>query len=746
MLLEDETNKRHHYTYKIKQIYKSSLKSGYKSKLQLERLSQELTTIPELIEFIGAENNKKTKVIINELSYLLQIKEYKTGFCFHKILSKNENNNLIMILKGSVMELGVKYIKKYLSFKEYILYLTKIYLLNEKLLYFDCIKKNYESFPFKEFMNYLDKDNNQKNNININKIEEEKNSINFNSIDLNDLNDIDIIKIGKGTGIKNFNFIDEMNKIEEKIKNSKWKKFIKKLNFFGHDYDKAIGYFLELYNYDNKNYNNIINDKKYHLLKEVKYYLYIPYFFKKKILSPISFIGDFNYPFRMKNYTTLIALENCLTIFIDKSRLSFNRYLFKYSHDQKLNYIIENIFTKHYIFKYINIDFLNKFGKYFDIIHLKKDDIVFLKGEFNQGVYIINKGSTRITSNQSYLSLINLNYYLLHSTDYCNQYISDIKKKEITSRNHLSGYYHYKGEKNDLMKNPLFAKYSKVKEDINFGDYIEGDLLGLGEMINYRNYINLFTAKVSSDNIELIFIPREIFKALLSNNDINKKCGFLIEKKAMTLKERIEKYKNFFENKIYNSISKDNNSINPNIITQRSRSRYILRNSNNSISKIKDLNKDFIYNSKSVHNKEKSSIISNDINKNNISLKDSINIDKKKNNYFACLEKKIMSMKIFKNKSNVNKHFNRTFLIKDKTLNILNCQSTRCLNKRILKNKNISVHKDILNKSCQDIKILKNIDNKRVIFSKKNKITPNSFIGKKINGIDLDKNKNEIKI
>jgi len=172
MLLEDETNKRHHYTYKIKQIYKSSLKSGYKSKLQLERLSQELTTIPELIEFIGAENNKKTKVIINELSYLLQIKEYKTGFCFHKILSKNENNNLIMILKGSVMELGVKYIKKYLSFKEYILYLTKIYLLNEKLLYFDCIKKNYESFPFKEFMNYLDKDNNQKNNININKIEE----------------------------------------------------------------------------------------------------------------------------------------------------------------------------------------------------------------------------------------------------------------------------------------------------------------------------------------------------------------------------------------------------------------------------------------------------------------------------------------------------------------------------------------------------------------------------------------------
>ena len=314
----------------------------------------------------------------------------------------------------------------------------------------------------------------------------------------------------------------------------------------------------------------------------------------------------------------------------------------------------------------------------------------------------------------------------MHSTDYCNQYISDIKKKEITSRNHLSGYYHYRGEKNDLMKNPLFAKHSKVKEDINFGDYIEGDLLGLGEMINYRNYINLFTAKVSSDNIELIFIPREIFKALLSNNDINKKCGFLIEKKTITLKERIEKYKNFFENKIYNSINKDNNSTNHNIITQRSRSRYILRNSNN--------------------NKEKSNIISNDINKNNISLKDSINIDKKKNNYFACLEKKIMSMKIFKNKSNVNKHFNRTFIIKDKTLNILNCQSARCLNKRILKNKNISVHKDILNKSCQDIKILKNINNKRVVFSKKNKITPNSFIGKNINGFDLDKNKNEVNI
>ena len=736
MLQESDINSRHHYIYRIRQLYKSGSQNGFKSKLFSDKFSKELASIPELITFIDAENKKKAKTVINELGSLMQVNEYKNGFMFNQIFSNNENNNLNMILKGTIVELGIKYIKKHLSFKEYILYLTKIYLLNEKYLYLDCIKRNYDYFPFNDFLYYINKDNNKEDNNNDNynnndSIEEEKNSPIYN---LNDLKDIDIIKIGKSMSLNILNFNEEMKKIEEEINNSKWKKYIKKIKIFKNDYNKAINSFLELYNYDNiniKNNNNINNNKNSHLLKEVKYNLYIPYFYKKKIIPPISFIGDFNFPFQMKNYSTFITLENSFIISIDKSHLSNTRFLFKYSHDKKLNYISENIFTKHYIFKYINLDYLKNYGKYFDIIKLKKDEIVFSKGEPNKGVYLINKGCIQIIANQSYLSLINLNFFLLHSIDFCSQYISDIKKEEITSKNILSGYYHYNKEKNILMKNPIFAKNSKLKEDIIFGEYIEGDLLGLGEMINYRNNLNLFTAKVLSDNIELIFIPREIFQALLSNDDINKKCGFLIEKKTRALKSSIQKYKNFFENKINNLINKDNNNnINNNhkSIAKRCKSRYILRNTNLLIKNYEDDSNKF------------KMIKKNFINNNN-SFGEINNFKKKKKIDFFSMKEKLASMKLFKNNSFVNKHFNKTFLIKDKSESILNCESVKkCFNKKIFKNKNISINKANFNKSTSDIKLLKDINNKRFLFNKFNKITPNSFLGRNINNeIELEK-------
>ena len=147
--------------------------------------------------------------------------------------------------------------------------------------------------------------------------------------------------------------------------------------------------------------------------------------------------------------------------------------------------------------------------------------------------------------------------------DYCTQYITDIKKKEITtSKNFLNGYYDYKSDLNTLMKNPLFSKNSKIKEDIVFCTYYIKDILGLGEIFNYKTNINLFTAKAKCDDTELVFIPREIFKALLSNDSINNKCGQISEEKTKLLRESITKYKNFFEKKINILSGKKNTNMN----------------------------------------------------------------------------------------------------------------------------------------------------------------------------------------
>ena len=93
------------------------------------------------------------------------------------------------------------------------------------------------------------------------------------------------------------------------------------------------------------------------------------------------------------------------------------------------------------------------------------------------------------------------------------------------------------------MKNSVFKEKSKEKEELIFFTYKKNDVLGLGEIFDYKNRINIFTARALTNDAELIFIPWEIFLALLSIETICNKIGNLTEEKAMTLGKCIDKYK-----------------------------------------------------------------------------------------------------------------------------------------------------------------------------------------------------------
>lgn len=649
------------YMHRIKELLKCYQKNSVKTLLLTEKLSSEISLIPELVKYIKSDNLKETKTLLSEFATFMQIKEYSKCHIFQKILSDNPNHNFIMILKGNVIELGIKYIKKNLTFKEYFLYLTKLFLLKEESLFLDCMKKNIDSFPFNTFQSFIENWHNKF-------YKEEEKNVN----DKNFLKDIDIIKIGKEINMKDFIFIDELKKIKKMIYNSKWKQLKKNTESLNdnEEQEEIINAFYDLYNYKNKNDN--IKDINSSSLKEPKYNVYLPFFFKKKIKTPVSFIGDLNYPFQTKNYSCFFSLEDCFIIYIDKSKINHTQFLFKYSHKERLNYISDNILTKHNIFKYINLDYLTKFGKYFEIIKLNKDDILFYQGELNRGVYIITKGSVKIITSQSYKNLIDLNFLLLHNMDYCSQYITDIKKKEINSKIYLNGYYDYKSELNNLMKNPIFVQKSKEKEEIKFSTYINKDIIGLGEIFNYKNNINLFSAKASCDNTELAFIPREIFQALLSNGTINKKCGHITEGKTKILRENINKYKSFFENKINILANKKNikciqiDRSKP-LVPERSKSVI-----NNFAINSKDINtindsKKMNSNDKSTFELDKSKIISSDRNtisynaKNNPQINNSSNsiIINKNINEYSSLKKTINFPRPSNNITIKKKQFNK---------------------------------------------------------------------------------------
>ena len=520
-------------------------KSESNSKLLSDKFSSELSTIPELDIYIDNKVPIEKKIIFGELGTFIQIKEFNKGHFFRRIYETNAD--FIMLLRGKIMEFEIKYVYKSISFKEYILFVIKLFLLKEKFLYYDCIEKNKEAFPFNIFKYFI-----TNNPASLEIPEEEKNHN-----DKKWIKDINIIEICKELNVKNFEFNAEYEKLKNQIHKLNWKNFdTTNIQLNEEEYEYIFETFFNIYNLhlnlDNENNNKNNNE-------EVKYKVCLPFFYKKRIINPVSYIGDLNRPIQMKNYSSFVCLNDCFIIYADKSKLSPIRPIYKYIYNNKKNYIAENLFTKHFLFENIDVDYLSKFGKYMHLIKLNKDEILFKQGDPHRGVYIIMNGNIQLESYQSYTDLIDINFLLLHSLDYCPNFISKNKinelepnftNKEKKNKNYLSGYYDYNSKLNDITKIPTFQANSKIKENIIFSLYTKNDIIGLGETFDYKYKISIFTAKSLNNDTELIFIPNEIFQALLSIESIYNKLGLATEEKTKILNDCIDKYKKNFENKI----------------------------------------------------------------------------------------------------------------------------------------------------------------------------------------------------
>ena len=520
-------------------------KSESNSKLLSDKFSSELSTIPELDIYIDNKVPIEKKIIFGELGTFIQIKEFNKGHFFRRIYETNAD--FIMLLRGKIMEFEIKYVYKSISFKEYILFVIKLFLLKEKFLYYDCIEKNKEAFPFNIFKYFI-----TNNPASLEIPEEEKNHN-----DKKWIKDINIIEICKELNVKNFEFNAEYEKLKNQIHKLNWKNFdTTNIQLNEEEYEYIFETFFNIYNLhlnlDNENNNENNNE-------EVKYKVCLPFFYKKRIINPVSYIGDLNRPIQMKNYSSFVCLNDCFIIYADKSKLSPIRPIYKYIYNNKKNYIAENLFTKHFLFENIDVDYLSKFGKYMHLIKLNKDEILFKQGDPHRGVYIIMNGNIQLESYQSYTDLIDINFLLLHSLDYCPNFISKNKINELEpnftnndkkNKNYLSGYYDYNSKLNDITKIPTFQANSKIKENIIFSLYTKNDIIGLGETFDYKYKISIFTAKSLNNDTELIFIPNEIFQALLSIESIYNKLGLATEEKTKILNDCIDKYKKNFENKI----------------------------------------------------------------------------------------------------------------------------------------------------------------------------------------------------
>ena len=98
-----------------------------------------LEPLNEYIKFKEDNNNNISKIIF-ELAWI-SFYQYKKRLTFIK-KANEEINNFYLIFNGNIRKLSLTFKKEKISIEEYILYMIKMKLLQEKQILFKCNKLN----------------------------------------------------------------------------------------------------------------------------------------------------------------------------------------------------------------------------------------------------------------------------------------------------------------------------------------------------------------------------------------------------------------------------------------------------------------------------------------------------------------------------------------------------------------------------------------------------------------------------
>ena len=475
----------------LQQLLESMAINGNNNRTKVfsEKIAQVLESIPQFIEFLNEDNITLRNKFFVEFGRYIKYHKFQKGTTIQCVC---EGDKLFhMIATGKILKLNIKYKNLYSSLKDYILYLTKLYILNEKYLYNDCIKKNQDIFPIKE--------------------------------------NIDILKYANK--IKFFDFKEEIKKIKNRkaeilFDNYTEEKIKKKL---------SVEDILLLYNPDIE-----IGDKKNFLNNEMKFLVSLPYFYVEKILEPISFLGHLNKNRGIKKYCCYICLNNSDVFILDKENIkNRDNPIYNIINRKKSILVTEKLFKNNFLFKDTDINFLIKnYSKYFEIKKIKKNDYIIYQGSVYEGIFFVINGMLQLKSNRSYNELSDLNYGVLNNLDSKTKKQENLKDFDNKKKN---------GILNKLIHNPLFIKKSNEKKEINFGTFSNNEIIGLNDIYDKKKGISNFSVQCLTNEAELFFVPKEIFTSLITNQEILDKINSLTQEKNKLLSLKIKKYKNLFE-------------------------------------------------------------------------------------------------------------------------------------------------------------------------------------------------------
>ena len=528
----------------IPDLYIYILKYEYANRTQddIDKILPKLMNLIPLNEYLKYNENKKNNNYNKIIKELAKISFYQKTKKFEIIKKANENiNKFFFVLNGSIWKLNLIFKKEKISIEEYLVYIIKMNILQEKQIVNKCniLNKNYIN---------LDLDN-------IESFFEENKEYNYKQIRNRAINEL----------------------ILEKFKISKNKIEIGSLENY-----------MNIGKFKNKDRNDTCD----------RFYLFIGQYIKIKCLEKGDFIGDLSLNEINEGYTYIC--ENTSNIsYINK--LDIKKSDIYYYITEKYKNIFNLNKKKFYIFK----DILDKPESYFEkyiypyIIYkkYKKGENIIIQNSQHEGIYFILDGKINIRIYQKFNELSNILVSLQYSIFNFKDYVSQIiKTVDILNQFHLKYMLKPHQEsmidlgidkiKIDILSSNEYLNYFKGIKKIEFYDMGIGDILGMNELFDYKTELYNFTATCITEETNLFFLPKKYFYNIIEKEgNIMNNIIQLIDLKAKILIGKINSFRMKYNKNVLNIIKNKRNNNNENI---KNNIFYISSISNN-IKKLKKI-------------------------------------------------------------------------------------------------------------------------------------------------------------
>ena len=470
------------------------------------------------------------------------------------------NETFFILLNGNVFEYNLIFEAENLSLEQYLLYLIKLELINEKEIINRCNLLNKE---------IIDIDRGISGSFSVEKLVQRSNKFNYHEMQL------------------------------------KAQKELFKLGFNSHLYKQGnlklapnIENYLKIFDELGKSSNNE-GKNKFHFY--VGKYKLSTKLFKGQFFNNIS-----NY--NLKENNLYICETNCDLGQIKRDE--FIRTELNKSINKKMRKLFSKVKNNYFFLKGIDDQkFLDEYSNFFLYKKYKKNDKIILQGGYYNGMYLILEGNISITTSSCIDKLCNLLFTIINSIKSFSEYIPSFNSENlINDFNNM----HQKLYKNIRLTHEEYI----FKRIIDISVQKKFDVLGFYDLIDNKTDLYNFTAECISESAILLFIPRNNLSLILCKelnfytsliSLVENKIQFVVGKFKSFIYQIMANYKMTLRKSVSNSkmeYSQDKNNKNYDITNKNIRkiftqnSKRFSMNNNTISNKLNDSEKknDTIYN------------------------------------------------------------------------------------------------------------------------------------------------------